>query len=251
MDDRRSARFVGRTAFVSGGARGLGEAFIRGFHREGANVIITDVLEDQGAALAAELGKKAIFVRHDVTSADDWRSAVLAGENAFGSISVLCNNAGIFDAGLIADFPEERYRRVIDINQIGVFLGMQAIVPSMRRAGGGAIVNSSSAAGLVGYAYASAYVASKWAVRGMTKVAALELGGDNIRVNSIHPGIIETAMSGGFRAEMNQPIPRTGGTEEVANLVLFLASDEASYCTGAEFVVDGGQVTAGFTPAGG
>ena len=241
-------KLEGRVALVTGAARGLGEGFAHAIAAEGAAVILTDVLEAEGRALAAAIGPRALFCAHNVARQDQWQAAVAAGEGAFGPISILVNNAGIHDAGPLTDFSEERYRRVIDVNQVGVFLGMQAVVPSMRRAGGGAIVNSSSTAGLAGFPCAYAYVASKWAVRGMTKSAALELGVDNIRVNSIHPGMIDTPMTAGFTPDKTQPIPRAGRVEEVAKLVLFLVSDDSSYCTGAEFVIDGGQVTIVGTP---
>lgn len=242
MTDEGTGKLAGRTALVSGGARGLGEAYARILHGAGASVVITDILEEAGAALAAELGGRALFVAHDVTNAQHWADAVAAGEAAFGPIRILVNNAGIHDGGPIADYPAERFRRMIDINLTGCFLGMQAAVPSMRRGEqGGAIVNVSSTAGLAGFPEATAYVASKWGVRGMTKAAALELGGDAIRVNSLHPGLIDTPMTTGFAPNLAQPIPRAGQVEEVARMVLFLASDDSSYCTGAEFVVDGGQ----------
>jgi 3alpha(or 20beta)-hydroxysteroid dehydrogenase len=237
-----SSRFTGRTAFISGAARGLGAGYARALHREGANVVITDILVDDGEALVAELGDRAMFIRHDVSNSDAWRAAVSAAEDRFGPINILINNAGIHDDGPIDAFPEERFRRMMDINLTGCFLGMQAVIPSMRRAGGGSIINASSTAGLAGFPHAVAYVGSKWAVRGMTKCAALELGADNIRVNSIHPGMIDTPMTTGFTPNDQQAIPRAGTVEEVAKLVLFLASDDAGYCTGGEFVIDGGQV---------
>lgn len=243
MTDGVHQRLAGKTAFVSGGARGIGAGLCRALHAEGANVVIADLNEDLGRALALELGDRVLFVALDVVSADQWREAVAAGEAHFGPIAILCNNAGIADFGAIADVSEDRYRRVIDVNQVGVYLGMQAILPSMRRAGGGSIINTSSAAGMVGYAEMSAYVASKWAVRGMTKSAALEFCADNIRVNSIHPGIIATELTTGIPIPPHQPIPRAGRPEEVAALVVFLASNESSYCTGAEFLIDGGQLT--------
>ena len=237
-------RFTDTTAIVTGAARGIGAATARDLVAEGGNVIVADVLDDEGGALADELGEAAKFVHLDVTDADGWDDAVATAESVFGPVGVLVNNAGVLSQGPITDGDVEEFRRVIEINLTGVYLGMRAVVGSMRRAGGGSIVNISSTAGLQGYAYLSAYVASKWGVRGMTKTAALELGGDGIRVNSVHPGPIETPMTEGVGDDVaaSQPIPRFGTPAEVSRLVCFLASEDASYSTGAEFVVDGGQV---------
>ncbi len=243
------ARFDNTNTLVSGGARGIGAAIARGVVAEGGKVVVADVLEDDGTRLAAELGDAATFVKLDVTRDDDWAAAVEAAEAFGGPISYLANNAGIVGFGPIADMPSDEFKRVIDINLNGVFLGMKYAIPSLKKAGGGAIVNISSTAGMIGYANLSAYVASKWAVRGMTKTAAMELGRDGIRVMSVHPGPIATPMTAGMGDELTstQPIPRYGTPEEVAKLFLFLAAD-ATFSTGSEFLVDGGAVLGPLAP---
>jgi len=243
-------RLEGKVALISGGARGQGATEAELFVSEGAKVVIGDVLDDEGAKVVAELGvERARFVHLDVTDAAQWRDAVSAAESAFGPVSVLVNNAGIVRWGAVADLPPAVWHEVLEVNLTGVFLGMQAAIPSLRRAGGGSIVNISSTAGLQGYAALPAYVASKWGVRGLTKTAALELARDGIRVNSVHPGPIRTPMTESDDPQMNamrdqmlavQPIPRMGQPEEVARLVLFLAGDDAGFSTGSEFVCDGG-----------
>ena len=188
-------RFDNRTVIVTGGARGMGASHARGFIAEGANVVIADVLEQEGRTLADELGDHAIFSRLDVTSDSDWATTVAAAEDAFGPVSVLVNNAAIARFGPITETEPAAWRQVIDINLTGTYLGIRAVVSSMRKAGGGAIVNISSTDGMRGDFGLGAYVASKWGVRGMTKTAALELARDNIRVNSIHPGPVLTPMA--------------------------------------------------------
>jgi len=238
------ARLAGKVAIVTGGARGMGAAHVRRMSAEGAKVVFTDILEEDGVKLQKELGDNVLFAKHDVTSASDWDTVVRKAEEAFGPVNVLVNNAGIdLPEGSLQDATEAMYRKVIDVNQVSVFLGMKYAVPSMRKAGGGSIVNISSLAGLVGGFQKVAYTASKFAVRGMTKAAALELGAYGIRVNSVHPGFIATPMTEGLinpQLENSFPLKRAGKSEEVSELVLFLASDESSYSTGSEFVIDGG-----------
>jgi 3alpha(or 20beta)-hydroxysteroid dehydrogenase len=221
----------------------MGAAHVRGLIAEGAKVVFGDILDDEGASLAEELGDSAHYVHLDVTKDDDWKQAIAAAETAYGPISLLVNNAGIVAYGPVDVMEPDEFRRVIDINLTGTFLGMHYTVPSMRKAGGGAIINISSTAGLMGYATIAAYGASKWGVRGMTKAVAMELGSDNIRVMSIHPGPIRTPMTEGMGDEltMAQPIKRFGEPEEVTKLMMFMAAD-ATYSTGSEWVIDGGAV---------
>jgi 3alpha(or 20beta)-hydroxysteroid dehydrogenase len=243
------ARFDGTTALITGGARGIGAAIARGLVAEGGKAVITDVLADEGRALAAEIGDAATFVEQDVTKEEDWAKAIEAAEAFGGPIGLLANNAGIVGFGSIEEMPFEEFRRVIDINVNGVFLGMKYAIPSLRKAGGGTIINTSSTAGMMGYANLVAYVSSKWAVRGMTKTAAMELGREGIRVMSVHPGPITTPMTEGMGDELTstQPIPRWGRAEEVANMFLFLAAD-GTFSTGSEFIVDGGALLGPLAP---
>lgn len=244
-------RLAGKVAIVTGAAQGMGEAHARTFVREGAMVILTDLNREGGGRLAAELGKNALFVPHDVASASGWRDVVTQGEAKFGKITVLVNNAGVIGPvkGLL-DLSEEEFLQVCAVNQTGVFLGMKAVVPSMIEAGGGSIVNISSIAGMLGTKESSnaAYCASKWAVRGMSKLIAAQFGRQGIRVNSVHPGYVLTPMmiaatdeNGGGAAEAI-PLGRLAQPDEVSRVVLFLASDEASFVSGAEHVVDGGMI---------
>ncbi len=243
-------RLEGRVALITGGARGQGEAEARLFAAEGARVVIADVLDEAGAKVAAELGDAARYQHLDVTDEAAWDEAVARTLEAFGRLDVLVNNAGIARAGPLETTSLADYMDVVQVNQVGVFLGMRAAVDPMRRAGGGSIVNISSNAGLEGVEGVVGYVASKWAVRGMTKTAALELGRYGIRVNSVHPGGVDTPMLAGPQlakvdkdaAFASQPLPRVGQPIEIARLVLFLASDESSYCTGGEFAADGGRM---------
>jgi 3alpha(or 20beta)-hydroxysteroid dehydrogenase len=245
-------RLNGKVALITGTARGMGESHARRFVAEGAKVIMTDINGKAGAAIAAELGPNACFIEHDVTSRDAWQRVVERGEGQFGPISVLVNNAGVLGPmAKTVDLVEADYLKVCAINQHSVYLGMQATIPSMLRAGIGSIVNISSIAGIVAnYGFPSlAYVASKFAVRGMTKATAIEYARNNIRVNSVHPGFIMTPMmveatdDHGGDALSLIPLGRIAEPREVTNMVLFLASDEASYITGTEHVVDAGMLS--------
>lgn len=243
-------RLSGKVAIITGAAQGMGEAHAKMFVAEGAKVILTDVNEKDGKALAESLGANAIFIKHDVRFAPEWKAVVEQGEAKFGTINVLINNAGII--GTIADtvnFTQADYQLVCDINQLGVYLGMQAVIPSMIKAGVGSIVNISSIAGMIACMGAPnlAYVGSKFAVRGMSKQVAAEYGPNNVRCNSVHPGYILTPMmvaatdeNGGGAGELI-PLKRMAKPSEVSCLVLFLASDESSFITGMEHVIDGGM----------
>lgn len=238
-------RLAGKVAIITGGARGMGESHVRKFIAEGAKVVITDLNEEAGTALAQELGENAKFIKQDVSNEADWANVVTETENAFGPVNILVNNAGISIASSIAQITIEQYRKIVDINQVSVFLGMKAVLPSMQKTESGSIVNISSMNGLV--AGSIGYTDTKFAVRGMTKAAAIEFAHYGIRVNSIHPGVIETPMvtQGDAVDQIREfakhiPLKRMAQPEEVSNLVLFLASDESSYSTGSEFVIDGG-----------
>jgi 3alpha(or 20beta)-hydroxysteroid dehydrogenase len=239
-------RVSGKVVIVTGGARGMGESHVRRLVEEGGQVVFGDILDEIGMALAAELGDSARYVHLDVTDYDDWLSAVETAATEFGRLDVLVNNAGIIIHAPIDQYPLDGWDRVIATNLTGVFYGIRSVVPAMRSAGGGSIVNVSSTAGLVGLQGVAAYNASKYGVRGLTKNAALDLGRYGIRVNSVHPGAIHTPMTAGHvMAQERVALHRVGDAREVSNLVLYLASDESSFSTGAEFVVDGGE-TAGF-----
>lgn len=229
----------GKVALVTGGAKGMGASHCAALAAEGASVVVCDVLDELGSAVAKEIG--GIYLHLDVTSEGDWTAAVAATQKAYGPIDILINNAGVVGLGRVDTTELDEWNRIIGINLTGTFLGIHQCAESMKRAGSGVIVNISSTAGLVGYCDMSAYVASKWGVRGLTKSAALDLGRFNIRVVSIHPGIVETDMASGLAISFKrQAIPRIGQSEEVAKLMLYLVSD-ATYSTGSEFVVDGGQ----------
>ena len=237
---RSGGRLEGKVAIVTGAAGGLGRAQVTALCAEGAKVVATDVRSAAGEV--EPLGEGVRFLVHDVTDLGRWQEVVAAAETELGPVSVLVNNAGTVRAAPIEEMTEEDYRAVIDVNQVGVFLGTKAVVPSMRRAGGGSIVNIASMDGVIAHPGVAGYVSSKFAVRGLTKVAALELGRDGIRVNAVCPGVIDTPMAAGAPLGwLDQlPIPRLGRPEEIARLVVFLASDEASFATGAEYLMDGG-----------
>jgi 3alpha(or 20beta)-hydroxysteroid dehydrogenase len=241
----------GKVALITGGARGMGKSHVRHLVAEGARVVFGDVLDDAGQAVAAKLGEGvAHYQRHDVTSEAQWASIVESTLDRFGRLDVLVNNAGILHHAKIADTSADDFRRVLDVNVVGTWLGIKSVIEPMTASGGGSIVNISSIEGFTGAAGLSAYSASKFAIRGVTKAAAQELGRFGIRVNSIHPGGIMTPMAMqaassftdldglGFVAKM--PIPRFGESIEISRLVAFLASDESSYSTGSEFIADGG-----------
>jgi cyclopentanol dehydrogenase len=247
-------RLEGKVAIISGAARGQGAAEARLFAKEGAKVVLADVLEVEGTKVAAEIaehGGDAVFARLDVTKEDDWRRVVQLAVQRFGKVDILVNNAGIWRGGTVESTATQTWDQVMDVNAKGVFLGTKHVIPEMRKAGGGSIVNISSVAGFRGGANSTAYTASKGAVRLLTKSTAVQYGKDKIRCNSVHPGLIDTDMLRDLRRESaaiglpqtaSRPLPlgREGSAEEVATCVLFLASDESSYVTGSELVVDGG-----------
>ncbi|MFE9100385.1 glucose 1-dehydrogenase [Actinomadura geliboluensis] len=244
----------GKVALITGGARGMGKSHVRRFLDEGAKVVFGDVLEEEGAKLAADLGDAARFVRMDVTSPDDWRTAVETATSAFGALNVLVNNAGIIRHKTIEDMGLDEFRQILDVNLVGQWLGVKSVTAPMREAGGGSIVNVSSTEGFIGASGLAAYSASKFGVRGLTKSAARELGEYGIRVNSIHPGGVVTplfmqddiiaAKADSADAFLNSlPLGRMAKSKEVSGLVVYLASDDSSYCTGSEVLVDGGMLT--------
>lgn len=238
-------RLENKVAIITGAAQGMGAAHASLFVAEGAKVVITDLNEEKGQALAAELGENAVFVKQNVTSEEDWATVLATAEEKFGPVNVLVNNAGITMAKNMLDVTVEEYKRIVDINQLSVFIGMKTVASSMQKAGGGSIVNISSMNGLV--AGAIGYTDTKFAVRGMTKAAAINLAPMGIRVNSVHPGVIATPMvvQEDTKAAVEAfskhiPLKRVAQPAEVSKMVLFLASDDSSYSTGSEFVIDGG-----------
>ncbi|HZA09219.1 glucose 1-dehydrogenase [Mycobacterium sp.] len=236
-------RVDGKVALISGGARGMGASHARLLSEEGAKVVIGDILDDEGKALADELGDAVRFVHLDVTQPEHWKAGVSTAVGEFGKLNVLVNNAGIVNGGPLQKFDLTKWQQILAVNLTGTFLGIQVAVEPMIAAGGGSIINVSSIEGLRGTPWVHGYVASKWGVRGLSKSAAIELAPHNIRVNSIHPGMIRTPMTQNIPDDM-VPIPlgRPADPIEVSTFVLFLASDESSYATGTEFVIDGGVV---------
>ena len=243
---------AGKVVIITGGARGLGAAAAQLVVHRGGSVVIADLLEEEGKQLAADLGSAARFAMLNVTDAQGWKQVVDFTIAEFGTVTGLVNNAGISTGQFIEHEPLDHFRTVLEVNLVGVFNGMQAVIAPMRAAGGGSIVNISSAAGLMGLALTAGYGASKWGVRGLTKLAAVELGADRIRVNSVHPGMTYTPMTAQIGIQTgegnypNTPMGRVGTADEIAGAIGYLLSDDASYTTGAEIAVDGGW-TAGPT----
>jgi 3alpha(or 20beta)-hydroxysteroid dehydrogenase len=244
----------GRVALITGAARGQGAAAARVFHAHGARIVIADLLDEPGERLADELGRQATYVHLDVRKPNEWTAAIEVARS-LGPLGVLVNNAGVVCPASLTTMTVEHFLDVAMVNQVGTLLGIQSAIEPMREAGGGSIINISSVNGLQGKNGLGAYTASKFAIRGLTRVAAAELGALNIRVNSVLPGIIDTAIGDVSVADDahddrfdRQPIARIGVADEVANVLLFLASDASSYCTGADFVVDGGMMAGSVVP---
>ncbi|WP_300678922.1 glucose 1-dehydrogenase [Nocardioides sp.] len=243
-----TGRLGGKVAIVTGGAQGQGEAIVRAFVEEGARVVIADVADEPGQLLAKELGEGVLFVHHDVSSEQSWADLVDATTAAFGPVTVLANNAGILRFNEIVTTPVEEYELLWRVNTLGTFLGIKSVIATMSEAGGGSIVNASSIEGLAGMPLVAGYTSTKFAIRGLTKAAALELGPKGIRVNSVHPGMIDTGMTRGMGADDSAmewggtkvALRRVGVPADIAPLYVYLASDESGFVTGAEIAIDGG-----------
>jgi 3alpha(or 20beta)-hydroxysteroid dehydrogenase len=250
-------RLDGKVALITGAARGTGEACARRFVAEGAQVVLSDILDARGQAVAKDLGMPARYVHLDVASEADWQQAVAATLTGLGRIDVLVNNAAVLHLASLEHTSLADWNRLVEVNQTGVFLGIRAVAPAMRRAGGGSIVNISSIDGLEGMNYVSAYAATKWAVRGLTRCAALELGRAGIRVNAVCPAAGSEEMAAPWRPPGSpdesgymerRPIPRRGTPQDVVGMILFLASDESAFCTGGDYPVDGGHSSGTWIP---
>ena len=253
-----SGRLEGKVAIVTGGSRGTGEATARRFVREGASVVLADILDEQGRKLAAELGDRALYVRLDVTQERAWEACLEQTLARYGKLDILVNNAAVLHIAPLEETSLADWERLTRVNQTGPFLGIKVCAKAMRAAGGGSIVNVSSIDGLEGMSYVAAYASTKWALRGLSKCAALELGPDGIRVNTVCPAGGSDEMAAPWRPPGSKdtsgymdkrPIPRRGTVEEIAAMILFLASDEASFCTGGDFPVDGGHSCGSRLPA--
>lgn len=242
------SRLDGKVALVSGSARGIGAAIVQALADKGAKIVIGDLLDEEGQALAGKIGPSATYVHLDVTSPADWEAAVAKTVETYGTLNVLVNNAGIGGIAPIDEYSHADWDKIVAINLTGVFNGIHAAVPAMKDAGGGSIVDISSVEGLIALPSMAGYIATKFGVRGLTKAAALDLGKYGIRVNSVHPGFITTALTGAIQADTTYiPLGRPGQPADVAKLVAFLASDESSFSTGSEFVVDGGEIAGNLT----